>query len=105
MSAFQDMVAKDRDILLNTDEFGEEHEIDGKIVVCVIGSSELKESDGAAEYTVAKSCKTVFAKCEDLPKKKGYGAELMVDGIPYMVQTWDEDMGMAEVVLSIAFSQ
>lgn len=105
MSAFRDMVAKDRDILLNTDEFGEEHEIDGKIVVCVIGSSELKESDGAAEYAVAKSCKTVFAKCEDLPKKKGYGAELMVDGIPYMVQTWDEDMGMAEIVLFIAFSQ
>ena len=104
MSAFKDMVAKDRDILLNADEFGEEHEIDGKNVVCVIYDSELKESAGAAEYSVSKSCKTLFAKCEDLPKKKGYGAELMVDGIPYMVQTWGEDMGMSEIVLSIAFS-
>lgn len=104
MSAFKDMVSRDRDILLNLDELGEEHDIDGRGIVCVIDTMELKEAQGGIDYAVSQSNQIVFAKCEDLPKRKGYGAELMVDGVPFIVQSWNESMGMAEIVLSIIFN-
>ncbi|MCM1040428.1 MAG: sugar ABC transporter ATP-binding protein [Ruminococcus sp.] len=104
MSAFKDMVMRDRDILLNPDEIGEEHEVDGKTVICVIDDSELVQESNTV-YMVSRSQKTLFAKCEDLPKRRGYGAELMVDGVPYIVQSWSEGMGMAQIVLSIAVGE
>lgn len=104
MAAFKDMVATDRDVVLNVDEFGETHEIEGKEVICVIDDTELKEGAGSAEYAVTQSYKVLFAKSEDLPRRKGYGAELMVDGIPYMVQSWDDAMGIAQITLAISFN-
>lgn len=104
MSDFKDMVLKDRDIVLNLKELGEEHDIDGETVVCVIDENELKEPRGGIDYTVSQSDRIIFAKCEDLPKRKGYGAELMVDGVPYLVQSWGECMGMATIALSITFN-
>ncbi|MCM1388081.1 MAG: hypothetical protein NC231_12195 [Bacillus sp. (in: Bacteria)] len=100
MSGFKDMVMRDRDILLNPDELGEQHDIDGTEIVCVIDDMGLNQ--GEIDFSpLSKSQRTIFAKCEDLPRKRGYGTELMVDGVPYIVQSWDEDMGMATVVLSI----
>lgn len=101
MSAFKEMVARDRNVVLNGDEFGELHEIEGEEITCVIDAIEAKESKGGTEYATAQSCKVLFAKCEDLPRRKGYGAELMVDGIPYTVQSWDEDGGIATITLGI----
>ena len=100
MSAFKDMVAKDRDIFLNLDELGEEHDVSGNTITCVFDDQTLRERQGGAELAVAESSILLFAKCEDLPSRKGFGAELMVDGRPYIVITWDEDMGMATVTLS-----
>lgn len=100
MSAFKDMVAKDRDIFLNLDELGEEHDVSDKTIICVFDDKTLRERQGGAELAVAESSILLYAKCEDLPSRKGFGAELMVDGRPYMVNTWDEDMGMATVTLS-----
>ena len=104
MSAFKDMVAKDRDIFLNIDELGEEHEVSGKTIICVFDDKALRERQGGAELAVAESSILLYAKCEDLPNRKGFGAELMVDGRPYMVNTWDEDMGIATVTLSTTIS-
>lgn len=100
MSAFKDMVAKDRDIVLNLDELGEEHDVSDKTIICVLDDKALRERQGGAELAVAESSILLYAKCEDLPSRKGFGAELMVDGRPYMVNTWDEDMGIATVTLS-----
>ena len=104
MSAFKDMVAKDRDIFLNLDELGEEHDVADKTIICVFDDKTLRERQGGAELAVAESSILLYAKCEDLPSRKGFGAELMVDGRPYMVNTWDEDMGIATVTLSITIS-
>lgn len=102
MSAFRDMVASDIDtVFLNTDEFAEEHEIEGKNVICIISDEELLDKQGGAVWAVGQVVKTLCAKCDDLPTRKGYGAELMVDGIPYVVEAWSEDMGMATIKLSI----
>ena len=36
MSAFKDMVAKDRDIFLNLEELGEEHDVSGSTITCLL---------------------------------------------------------------------
>lgn len=100
MSAFKDMVAKDRDIFLNLDELGEEHDVADKTITCVFDDKALRERQGGAELAVAESNILLYAKCEDLPSRKGFGAELMVDGRPYIVNAWDEDMGIATITLS-----
>lgn len=103
MSGFKEMVSQDRDVLLNPNELGETHDIEGIEVVCVIDDTVLDEGKGA-EFAISRSSKILFAKCEDMPPRRGYGAQLMVDGIPYLVQTWDEAMGMASISLEIAFN-
>lgn len=104
MSAFKDMVRQDLDIILNPDELGELHDIDGKEVVCVFGDMALNESAGGADFAISHSDRTIFAKCEDLPGRKGCGEELMVDGVPYLVKSWSEVMGMAQISLMTDFS-
>lgn len=102
MSAFKDMVAADIDsVFLNLDELGEEHEIDGRTVTCIIDEDGLLDRQGGATWAVGQSTKNVYAKCDDLPDRKGYGSELMVDGVPYMINTWQESMGMATINLFI----
>lgn len=104
MSAFKDMVSRDRNVFLNLDELGEEHEVADKTITCVFDDTALQERQGGAELAVAESSILLYAKCEDLPSRKGFGAELMVDGRPYFVNTWDEDMGMATIILSTTVS-
>ena len=102
MSAFKEMVASDiNSVFLNNDELGEEHTIDGVPIVCVIDEDGLQDRQGGAQYAVGQSTLNLYAKSEDLPDRKGYGAELMIDGIPYMVNTWHENMGMATINLLI----
>ena len=103
MTSFKDMVASDiNQVFLNLDEFGEEHEIDGNTVTCIIDEEGLLDRQGGAVMAVGQSTKTLYAKCDDLPYRKGYGSELMIDGIPYMVDTWYENMGMATIDLFIS---
>ena len=105
MSVFKDMVASDiNSVFLNLDELGEEHTIDGRIVVCIIDEDGLQDRQGGAQYAVGQSTLNLYAKSEDLPDRKGYGAELLVDGVPYMINTWDENMGMATINLFITWN-
>lgn len=100
MSIFKDMVLEDRDIVLNLSELGEIHDIDGKEVVCVIDDAGLTQ--GGIDFAIAaQSQRTIFAKCEDLPRRKGYGGELMVDGVPFIIKSWNESAGMATIALFI----
>lgn len=103
MSGFKDMVIQDRDILLNLDELGELHIIEGAEVVCMIDDDTLQE--GAVDgFSFSKSTKMLYGKSEDLPPKRGYGSQIIIDGIPYMVQTWDETMGMTTISLALEFN-
>lgn len=102
---FKTMVASDlQEVFLNLDEFGEEHEIDGNIVVCVIDSDGLREKQGGTSKALSEADKMIYARIEDLPFQKGYGDTLMVDGVPYIVNTWDEDMGIATISLMFTFN-
>lgn len=103
--SFKDLVASDIDsVFLNLNEFGEEHTIDGEIVTCIIGEDDMLDRQGGAVAAVGQSIMTIYAKTEELPNRKGYGSELMVDGIPYVIDTWEENMGMATIKLFITMN-
>ena len=103
--SFKDIVASDiNNVFLNLDDFGEEHVVEDKNIICVIDESGMHEQQGGAVAAVGQSTMNLYAKSEDLPDRKGYGAELMVDGIPYIVNTWYENMGMSTVNLFISES-
>lgn len=102
MSIFKNLVASDiNNVFLNLDELGEEHVIDGEKVTCVICEDGMLDRQGGAVAAVGQSIMTIYANMDDVPDRKGYGAELMVDGIPYMIDTWEENMGMATIKLFI----
>lgn len=94
------MVAADRDaVFFNLDEFGEKHRIEGKTITAVLDESENGES-GAASIGLAEYDLIVFAKAEDLPKKRPAGESLNVDGREFSILSWCEDCGITEIKLA-----
>lgn len=84
-------------VFLREDEFAGLHEVEGRRVTCVLDDP----SQGSRDMDVGLPSATyrLFARVNDLPRRKRPGATLVVDGIPYMVESWREDMGMADVAL------
>ena len=85
-------------VFLGLDDFAEEHLVDGKKILCVIDNDTLKTRQGTAEIGVDESTLLLFAKVEDLPKKKK-GGLLNVDHKQYMIDDWKVNFGMAEIAL------
>lgn len=93
---FKEQVALDRHaVFVNLAEFGEDHTVDGKTVRCVIDQRD-RGNDGAA-YGMAQDGLRIFARSEDMPPRRLPGMVMSVDGIAYMVETWGDDIGVAEV--------
>lgn len=100
MSKFTEMVAADRDdIFLDLDVFGERQRIEGKTITAVLDESENEES-GAASIGLTEYDLVVFAKAEDLPKRRPVGESLNVDGREFSIVAWREDCGIAEIQLA-----
>ena len=85
-------------IFLNLDEFGEEHIINGKPVICMLDDDALKLRQGSNELSISDSSLLLFARKSDLPRKV-VGDDLTIDGKIYIVDDWKVNLGMAEVVL------
>ncbi len=100
MSSFKDMVASDRDIFLNIDEFGEFHKVEGVRIKAVIDDYALIESKSGARLGIAASALILYAKSGDLPEERAAGESLSIDGKEYTVESWAEDMGITSVTLS-----
>lgn len=100
MSAFKDTVAADRAaVFLSMDEFADEHTVDGVQIVCVIDSDNYAQR--APEVGVESADMRLFAPSDELQRKEA-GDVMDIDGTLYVVVTWADDMGMAEVALSAA---
>lgn len=98
---FKELLIADIDnVFLNFEEYGEEHIIDGKQVICVFDEDKLTERQGSNELAVSDSSILLFAKQDDLPRRKVNGDKLVIDGKVYEVDDWKVNFGMAEVVLS-----
>lgn len=85
-------------VFLNFDDFAEEHIIEGKKVLCIYDEETLKTRHGSAEIGVDESTLLLFAKVEDLPKRKK-GGLLNVDHKEYMIDDWNVNFAMAEIAL------
>lgn len=98
--AFKDMVAKDRLIVfLDQSTFGEELRIEGKSIPVILDNDELKNRQGGQDLAVAESATLFYARTEDLPKRRIPGASLNVNGRECIIDDWQEDMGIATIVL------
>lgn len=100
MSAFKELVEKDNEmVFMDMDIFAEEHRVATETIPCIIQDDTLQE--GTSEFPITKNVKTLHAQSRDLPDEMGYGETLMVDGVPYMVLSWKQNMGMATITLDI----
>lgn len=88
-------------VFFNEDEFGEKHIVDGTEITCVIDKNTLKNASGGEEFAVSDSGIILLAKTEDMPSKKAYGSSIIIDGVDYMVESWEDEAGVCEVTLSV----
>ena len=97
--SLKDEILNDIDnVFFFIEDFGEEHIIDGKSVICVFDDDALKIRSGSNELSVSESSMLIFAKATDLPQKV-VGDELLFDGRIYIVDDWKVNLGVAEVAL------
>lgn len=100
MSSFKDMMAADRGIFLNIDEFGDEHVIEGRTITAVLDEEIFGESKKGEDIGLAAYDCVLFARCEDLPAQRPSGESLNVNGKECTIISWRTDAGMASVYLS-----
>lgn len=100
MAGFKDMVAADRgSVFLDVDFFGEMFRVEGKNIPLVLDNDELKERQGGQDLAVAESGTLFYARSEDLPPRRAAGQCLNINGRERIVDAWEENMGIATVVL------
>lgn len=93
---FREQVERDRHaVFANLDEFGEIHRIDRVKVRAVIDGRERTGRD--LDMGLSGDGLRIFARTEDMPPRRAPGMPISVDGIAYMVDSWAEEMGVAEV--------
>lgn len=98
---FKDMVSHDiSNVFLNIDIFGTEYQIEGKKTKIVIDDDELKERQGGQDVAVAESSVLFYARTKDLPKRKLPGSNLNYRGCEYLIDLWQDDMGLSTIALS-----
>lgn len=97
--SFKDMVKADlSSVFFNPKEYGEEHTVEGSVIVCIVDDS-MHARSGGAEYAVSEDNILLYAKCDDLPARRQYGDSLNLDGRIYIISSWNEAAGMAEIRL------
>lgn len=99
MSFFKDLVTADRDIVINIDEFGDEHNIDGNDIKVVLVDEQIRNIDDTEALSEAAAI--LFAKTEELGDRKMRGETLFIDDVGYTVLKWLDEMGVTRVVLSL----
>ena len=95
----RECIERDRDTVLNLDDFAEEWVIDGRAVKVQVDSDRLGELSGYSLYAMGLEGVVIYAKDEDLPERKPAGSRLMANGSFWTVISWESAMGVSEVAL------
>lgn len=99
---FKDGVEADRlGVFLDLDEFGETVRIGGHEVRAVI--DERMRGDRDLEMGLPSDGMRIFARTEDVPRRRNPGETLDVSGRSYSVVDWREDMGVSEITVVRAY--
>ncbi len=97
---FKDMVSRDRmSVFLDLNTFGETLRVEGVEIPVVIDNDLLKQKQGGQDLAVAESSTLFYARCEDLPARRLPGSTINVNGRICNIDDWQEDMGLATIVL------
>lgn len=99
MPGFKDQIAQDRAVFINTDEFAEEHVIDGNTVSITVDNDRLIERSKIEYAGVMVGNILYFAKSEDFDRKPEPEDVQDFDGDDYKVFDVREDDGMLEIIL------
>lgn len=100
MGVFRDDVAKDiYDVFLNLDHFADYHRVAGKRIKCVVDDDALRKRQSGQELSVEESSLMLFAKVDDLPTRQSPGQTINIDSREYIIDDWQEDIGMATLTL------
>lgn len=102
MSEFKDMIAFDNQALfMELDDFAELHWVAGKQIPVIFDDDALKKRQGGEELSIAESTMLMYARTCDLPcrAKNPVGTTLNIDNAEYIVDDWQEDMGISSVSL------
>ena len=100
MSAFSEMLAADaQNVFLNTEEFGEQHTVEGHEITAVISTNEQLSVSGGEALGIDGNAVVLYAQETDLPENPGVGGILNLDGSECVVEEWNVEMGVAVVRL------
>ena len=100
MNTFKEMMAADRGIFLNLDEFGDEHVIEGQTIAAVLDEETLDESKKGEDIGLAAYDCVLHARVEDLPEQRASGESLNVNGKECTIVSWQIAAGVATIYLS-----
>lgn len=104
MSAFKDAVNADiNSVFINTAEFAEPHNVNGKLVNCVVDDDILEERLARTnqEYFdgVFKHHRLVFIETNELGHVPVVGELFRLDGKRYTVSNVAENMGVLDITI------
>lgn len=94
------MMAADRDVFLNLDEFGDEHVVEGQTITAVLDEETLDESKKGEDIGLAAYDCVLHARVEDLPDQRASGESLNVNGKECTIVSWRIAAGVATIYLS-----
>lgn len=95
---FKSMVESDRlDVFLDLGFFAEDVDVEGTVIPAVL--DEPTQGERSFDSGLASATYRLFARAEDLPKRKRPGSTLLVNKRSYIVEEWREDMGVVEASL------
>lgn len=102
-SPFKRMVARDNSrVFINMMEFAAEHNIDGRMVPCVLDTDLYKERQSAVSQRIEGvfvDTVSLFVELRNLAARPKVGMTMRVDRQLYVVAEVSEAMGMLEITL------
>lgn len=103
--SLKDDIAADLETFFDVAEFGEEHTVEGRKIICILDTCRSQALSGGAEKGLSEADYVLHAKTADLPKRKPAGQLLRIDGRDFEVAKWDEEDGASVVELYSPESQ
>lgn len=96
-SNFKELIAQDlANVFLDTEEFGEFHDIDGEQITCVLYDTTQQNK---AQEGVYESVTMLFVNASSLSDRPVPEQHMRIDGDLRLVRKCDENMGMLEITL------
>lgn len=87
-----------QELFFMLEDFGETHKVEGKSIDVVIDNDALTKLKTESGY-LADANLLLYARSEDLPKRRAPGNPLNLDGKECIIEDWTENKGVSAVAL------